>query len=367
MYNLMTSTYLTPLRAADGVDSGPPGEPTPPAPEALEGLPEDVTEAVGADGAEFTEAELAELRGEGDDEGPPAGVGADANAEADALVQHMEGTEGAPPAEGRTVSLAALHEARAENKEIKAELAKMKQFQEDLVQRARQAAVARQEQEAQAAKEADPPPDPNMDPVASAAWTQRQEIARQQREEQQQAAYRQQQEQAAAQHQAAQEADAVVTRADNALTAAAEADPNVTEAFNFASEAVTKRLEQQGYSGENLQRARQEIIYKYARDAPTDPAQMREYAFANARYWGWQQPQAPAPNARRSDPAALAASASEKIANLQAGQRSAATLSGGGSSDGSGDPTLDEILALPGEELEALISKHPDLVDRLTS
>ena len=45
----------------------------------------------------------------------------------------------------------------------------------------------------EAAKEADPPPDPNIDPVASAAWTQRQEIARQQREEQQAAYYQQQQ------------------------------------------------------------------------------------------------------------------------------------------------------------------------------
>lgn len=303
-------------------------------------------------GGEFTEEEIAQLRGQPDKKEEAEATPGEGAEEAPKAAQ--EGAEKSDKPESRTVPIQALHEARSELKTLREEIGKFKEWQNAIAQRLieQRSQQERAEQEAQ-----NQIPDENQDPIAALNWTKHQLMEMQRREEEraqhQQQAYQQQ-----------QHIRQTVERADTVVNEAIRQDPVVADAMLFATQALREEVlrlkSRNAWTHEQAEAAYREAVYNYAVSAPSTPEEMREHVFRNARYWGWT----PQQQAAQSDAAKGPTDAIQKLERLQSAVNASKTLSGGGAANG-GEMTLADLEGMTGEELERFASANPDLFDKI--
>lgn len=276
---------------------------------------------------------------------------------------------------------AALREAREQIAALRTEREADKQFLDQM-----RAAIAqgRQRREQQQQEEQDPlarimagRPDADQDPFAALQWSQNavvqlvQHIHAERAAAAERAQQGEQQTQQQQQHEA--QVNAAIDRADTVLTAAVKMAPDVADAYEFASQAVAQKLQKSGLQGAQLQAAFKNALINYAANAPSDPNDMREYVYANARYWGWgpgmkaggSTDVRPANDNTRRDPKTGQFMApADLVRNAAERSKAAATLSGGGNDIGANDDP-DVLKTMSGEEIEAFIEANPELANKL--
>lgn len=321
------------------------------------------------DTTEFTPEELALLGRKpagkggaaGDDEGAGEGDGGedDAGEAGGEAEDEAEGAAEGPPPKGY-VSVKALREARSELRAANQRLSQLEQWRGSLADKLLAIRGGQQPGQQQPKKDQQPDemPDENKDPVGAIAWLKKQLIARNEKEQQEEQERTQQEERT--QQQAVYE-QRVIDTADEVLTHAVEADPEVQEAFEYASAAIMQELANKGFRGERLQAEFNKVLVKYSESAPADPKAMILYAKRNARYWGWdpgkkfgEQPK-PAPKTNQKQPVS-------RLAQLKKAQETNRSLSGGGM-PGGGELSLDDLAEMSGEELEKLAETNPELFE----
>jgi hypothetical protein len=303
-------------------------------------------------GGEFSEEEIAQLRGE-----PKAGEKEQAAGEGGekAPQEAQDGAEKSERPDSRTVPIQALHEARSELKTLREEVGKFKEWQNAIAQRLIE---QRAQQERAEQEELNRIPDVNQDPLAKIEWTAQQIQEMQRRDQEREAQQRQYYEQQQAIRQ-------TVAHADEVVNEAIRQDPVVADAMLFATQALREevlRLKgRNGWTTEQAEAAYRDAVYNYAASAPSTPEEMREHVFRNARYWGWT-PQQQA--TQQSDAGKGPTDAIQKLEKLQGAVNASKTLSGGGAANG-GEMTLADLEGMSGEELERFASANPDLFDKI--
>lgn len=237
----------------------------------------------------------------------------------------------------KVVPLAALHEARAQKKELQAELARFREEQAarnaTLEQRLAALYQAQQQREQQPAPVFEERPlehlKSSLDQVMQNQQSVHQELARQQ-ENERAAGYR------------AQLAH-VVTSAENAFKAET---PDYPEALEYVRAGRIAQLRALGYNDmEAGQYVLNEAIGVAQRciQAGKNPA---EAIYEMAKATGYQ------PKARQQAPAPTP---TEKLQTIQKGVEAAKTLGGGGAS--AGTPTVDQIANMSEEEFADFMKK----------
>lgn len=316
--------------------------------------PAEVTDELdleGVDNEDFTEDELAEIEklkagdddpgdgGDNDDDGEPGGDNDD-----------EPGDDTKPPA--GFVSINALHEARSLIKELKEEIAPLKQFKDTLTQRLLENRGKKPEEQQEEI------PDENKDPVGAIAWLknhtkklEEQLAARDNRtKEEREKADRDRQEAEIS----AKRTEFVLETANSLLEKAVAKSPDVQEAFEAGIQGLKATLERKGFKGQELEKALNQSVYQYAFNAPNNPDEFAEYVRANARYFGWNLTQPKKDDLKNEETAA------QKISRLKKAKAASRTLGDGG---GGNEIGLADLANMSAEELEELAVEHPELFE----
>lgn len=202
--------------------------------------------------------------------------------------------ETAPQAESepKMVDVRALQEARAELRRRDEEIARTRAEQVRLDERIKMLNEAITKQNAPKVEEPKIP-DPEAEPWEHMQW---QLKAAQDRLKE----FEERDNQSRQQTQTEREHQAVLDRADWVLAQSRQQEPDVDDAFAFATEAVKgeihNRLTKAGISGpEYFERFKQmfnNTLTQYAREMPQEPQAAAEHIRRHARFWGWAGPQA---------------------------------------------------------------------------
>lgn len=188
------------------------------------------------------------------------------------------------------------------------------------------------------------PPDPYADPDGAKLW-------QQQRQQQLQALFQAEQQRQQQINQAQQQERQFAQLSSTVDDYEAEftaAHPDYHEATDHMLAVQQQLLTEAGWP---VEAAKEQVslwsqaVARQAIQAGKDPA---KWAYENAQRMGY------VPAAKR---AGSGVSGSDKIANIQAGQKAAQTLSGGGTAPRSGGPSLKEIAGLEGAAFDKAFDK----------
>ena len=242
----------------------------------------------------------------------------------------------------------ALQQARKEAQGYRDELRELRQLQNQIATK-----LAEQKNQSQQAEHPQTSqPNEEEDPIATIKWLKDQFL------EQQQTAERNQQEQAQ-QQQANQQFQAMFNEVDMEFNQAAETDPSVNDAFEFAKESYSKELDALGYAPQQKDEQLLQFIYGFAQNyAQTGRARglsIGDYVKRIAASRGWN------PEAQTSDGQKTA---EQEIEQQKKALAAGKTLSRGGA--GNGETTLEDLAKMDGAELEKFAGKNPELFAKLT-
>lgn len=369
----MRDFWMTTTRLPDGVGSGGGGEG-----DGETATLDSIRQSLGIadneelDLSEFTDEERTELlKGSGGDDDEGEGEGQEAGGANEGTDsgdgkqpdKKDQGADDSRPEPAGYVKLAALHEARQENRELRQRLDKItadqSAFQQKLVERLAEVRAGKKPGE-----QLDEPPDENKDPVGAIAWLKKQNqdlIDRINGKEQKEteAVESQQKEQQYQQY--------VINTADEILTTVVKEDPTLQDAFTFAQQAVIQELQSKGYRGRELEAAYQRVLVGYAESAPNEPKAFAEYVRRNARYWGWDGKPLPKegqkqPDGKKTNGGGEQLTPAQKLALLKKGTERSKSLQGGGHGTG-GELNVDDLAEMSGEEIEKLAETNPELFE----
>lgn len=290
--------------------------------------------------------------------------------------ENEEGEAGEKPPRG-FVSIKALQATRSELQALKrrveeqerdpnSELSRLRAFRDNVAQRLLAKEGGGKDEPKKPAI-----PDPIKDPIGASQWAIEQVQAMKEASEKKATDDAEARRNAEA---ASRREEAIINAADDMLNQAATSDKSVGEAFEFAANAIVAKLQKRGLAGDALRRAFRSAVIQYSASAPTDPAEFKEYVFANARYWGWS----PGANngaaangggsqqERAAENERTVSEAEKRVKALAEAANKNKSLRGSKSSGGNAELSLDDLAALSGEELEKLASDHPALFEKVT-
>lgn len=304
-----------------------------------QGLSEDEIALLKDEGVETEEDKPSEEEAQEDEEEKAADASDEAKSETPA--------DRAPPG---FVPNQALQQARKEAQGYRDELRELRQLQNQIATK-----LAEQKNQSQQAEQPQPSqPNEEEDPIATIKWLKDQLL------EQQQTAERTQQEQAQ-QQQANQQFQAMFNEVDMEFNQAAETDPSVNDAFEFAKQSYSRELDALGYAPQEKDGQLLQFIYGFAQNyAQTGRARglsIGDYVKGIAASRGWNpEAQTSGDNEQKS--------ADQEIEQQKKALAAGKTLSRGGA--GNGETTLEDLAKMDGAELEKFAGKNPELFAKLT-
>ena len=247
------------------------------------------------------------------------------------------------------VPLGALKEARETIKGLRNELGQYRSWQQQIADK-----LADQRAQGSSQQDQDAPAIPNEDddPIGALKYLKEQLQRREQQEEQ---ARQQEQQRTQEQQQFQQMFNAV----DTEFSAAAQQDPSVNEAYEFARESYGRELDALGYAPQQKEQQLLNFVYgfaqNYAQVAAARGVSIGDYVKAIAGSRGWQQTKLQG----QGEQGKVAETADDKINRQKQAMEAGKTLSGGGA--GNGETTIQDLANMSGEELEKLAASDPEL------
>ena len=286
----------------------------------------------GLDTEGFTQEEIATLSTEDAPAEPEAETPAEVPVEAETAPEPQSPAEKAP--EG-FVPYQSLKEMREANKDLRKQLDEFNQWQRQLNEKLVEHRSAQQEPEEPQV------PSTDEDPVAAIEWTKQQLLEMQQ-----------QNQQAAEQNAQQQQLNQVIGQAVNEFDAAAAKDPELQQAYEHVRNAKIREMEAWGMEPVQMQDYLRQFMSEAILNSRQRGTPITDTVRGLANAYGFQ-PQAP-----KADAAAQIEKTKEAV-------EASKTLSGGG--DAKQDMTIDDLLSLPGDELDALAASNPELFEKLAA
>ncbi len=299
----------------------------------------------GLDTEGFSAEEIAALNEPAGEEKPPEPAAAETKPEEGEKTAGGE-EETYNPAEKAPegfVPYQSLAEMRKTNKELRNQLDEIGGWQRQVMEKL----AEHRSGQAEPAKPDDAVPDVNEDPLAAIQY-----LMNERREAQQN-------EQATAQQtEQAQQTQRLIDEAAMEFDAAAAKDESLNQAYQHLRNAKVREMEAWGMHPYDIQQQLQQYVSQTVVAAKQRGISVTDIVRNLAQTHGWQAE-------ALKDPEPKPEEAKEKVERMKEAVNAAQTLSGGG--DAKQDMTIDDLLSLPGDELDALAMENPELFEKLAA